>query len=161
LLSVRRIHQTGMTLMEVLIAVLIAAIMFVAAMSSVVYANRAEVSNAQSARAVALAEEIFEQLIASPFDSVVYGGDLPVSSPLLPSGQLPADSSYQSFTTDTGLGLNPAWSISIADPDAYHRVVTLTIRWQETTGRTRQKVFRLYRYDDSIVAYPYRPAGAN
>lgn len=152
----------GLTLIEILIAMVLLLIIAVATVGMITYSGQAGAANAQHSRAIDLAEELMEQIIAAPFDEVTYGGQLPVSSALLASGELPADNSPQAFTGLGELGSTPQWAIDIADDaGGIYRIVTITVSWTDPIRLIpRTKVLRAYRYDDEIVAYPYRQEGA-
>jgi hypothetical protein len=154
----------GFTLIEVLISVVLMALMGITALGVVVVSARGGSSNAQHARVVDLGEEILEQVIAAPMENVAHGH-------FLPSGlQIPADTDFHLLSTVHGLThtasepllSNPEVRFVVSDPAGTHHgarnLVEVTLRWTDhLTGRLRTKVFNLYRYDDTIVTYPYRP----
>jgi pilin/secretion family protein with methylation motif len=152
------------TLIEVLISVVLMALMGITTIGVVIVSARGGASNAQHARVVDLGEEILEQVIAAPLENVVHGS-------FLPSGlQIPADTEFHLMSNVHGLThmaeeplLNsPEIRFVVSDPSGDHQgvrnLVEVTLRWTDRlTGRVRMKVFNVYRYDDTIVTYPYRP----
>lgn len=160
-MTMRTNRRHGLTMLEMLIAITLFWLMAISVYSGIILTGRITSGNAQQARATDFAEELFEHLLSANFDDVVYSGTISTTSDLvtamLPSGELPSDDQFQAFAGVGELGLNAQWALSITNPDTSHRLVELIIRWNDTvTGRQREKQFRLYRYDDEFVRYPYR-----
>lgn len=152
------------TLIEVLISVVLMALMGITALGVVIVSGRGGASTAQHARVVDLGEEILEQVISSPWENVAHGH-------YLPSGlQIPADTDFHLVSSVRGLAHmandplldSPEIRFIIGDLPGNHHgarsLVQMTLRWTDRlTGRVRTKDFNVYRYDDTIVTYPYRP----
>lgn len=143
------------TLIEVLIAVGLMALLGLTTIGAVIASGRISAGNARLAQALAFAEAWQERLLDAPHRCVVPGG-------VLPGGwTIPATSEPQPIPPDFGLGDDATWRLEIEERDPWQRLVTLTIEWGDPVGGRRiRRVFRQLHFSEAVVAYPGRPAAA-
>jgi prepilin-type N-terminal cleavage/methylation domain-containing protein len=106
----------GFSLLEVLVAMTIFAIVSLAVAKLMVEATAIVSENAAASQAIAFAQEVMEHLRTAEFEDMESGGD--------------------TYVDDKGRQFNAAWTVAKGSPQVYVNSVTVEVSWQEK-GETK------------------------
>ena len=127
----------GFTLIEVMIAMAIFLIGFLAVGTMQISAVNGNASARMRTEATVLATEIVEQLMAIPYNSTGYIGPYSTADPLEDTNlALEVETYYPGpsvadFVTNPGSIYKVQWSVNVDDPRADTKTIAVTVSWQK------------------------------